>query len=209
MRPIVIRQGDHLSLLAHRFNFDATEVWNHPANAELRRTRKNPEILCPGDILQIPDPESPEWFTVRVGAVNHFVATVPTVKVQLALSRGGNALQSEPFTVSAGSYRSAGTTTSQGMASFEVPLGVQNCLLTMTRTGRTYRLLVGHMDPIEQPSGAWKRLAQLGYLAAPRELLPEPAALASLKRFQKDSGLPESGELDPDTLRALEAAHGS
>lgn len=209
MRPIVIRQGDHLSLLAYRFRFNAAEVWNDPANAELRRNRKNPEILCPGDILQVPDPEPPKWFTPQVGAVNRFVATVPAVKIQLALSRGGNALQSEPFTVSAGSYRSSGTTSGAGVASFEVPLGAQNCILTMTRTGRTYRLLVGHMDPIEQPSGAWKRLAHLGYLAAPREALPEAVALSSLKRFQEDNGLAETGELDSATLKALEQAHGS
>ena len=81
--------------------------------------------------------------------------------------------------------------------------------LTATRTGKTHRLLIGHMDPVEEPSGAWKRLEHLGYLAAPRANLPDAVAAAALKRFQKDSGLPLSGELDVDTLKALEREHGS
>lgn len=52
-------------------------------------------------------------------------------------------------------------------------------------------------------------LEHLGYLAGPRETLPEATAIAALKRFQSDSGLPASGGTDPATIAALEAAHGS
>ena len=32
----VVRQGEYLRKLAHRFGVDPDELWNHPKNAELK-----------------------------------------------------------------------------------------------------------------------------------------------------------------------------
>ncbi len=56
MQPYVIRQGDHLAHLAHKFGFDPQAVWQDGSNDELREARPDPNILCPGDVLYIPDP---------------------------------------------------------------------------------------------------------------------------------------------------------
>jgi hypothetical protein len=37
LQPYVIKQGDHLALLAYKFGFDADTVWNDPKNAQLRQ----------------------------------------------------------------------------------------------------------------------------------------------------------------------------
>ena len=55
MQPYVIRQGDFLAKLAHRFGFDADTVWNDAANTKLGDARTDPNILAPTDILYIPD----------------------------------------------------------------------------------------------------------------------------------------------------------
>jgi len=55
MQPYIIKQGDYLALLAYTFGFDANIVWNDPTNADLQKLRPDPNILFPGDVLNIPD----------------------------------------------------------------------------------------------------------------------------------------------------------
>ncbi len=55
MQPYVIKQGDYLTALADRFDFDADSVWNDDANKDLRDLRDDPTILCAADVLYIPD----------------------------------------------------------------------------------------------------------------------------------------------------------
>ena len=54
----IVRQGEHLSGIAAEYGYtDYRSIWNHPDNAELKRKRRNPNVLHPGDRLFIPDKE--------------------------------------------------------------------------------------------------------------------------------------------------------
>ena len=56
----VVKYGDYLTKIASEHGTTWQAIWNHPANAELRAKRGSPDILYPGDVLQIPDqPEVP------------------------------------------------------------------------------------------------------------------------------------------------------
>ena len=51
----VVTQGEHLSQIAKRYGFrDSRTVWDHPDNAALRERRPSPNVLLPGDVIQIP-----------------------------------------------------------------------------------------------------------------------------------------------------------
>ena len=67
----VIRQGDYLAKLAHRFGFDAGTVWGDPRNSELRSLRGDPNVLHPGDVLWIPEDEDPPLPLSRGGEMVH------------------------------------------------------------------------------------------------------------------------------------------
>ena len=56
MKPYVVKQGDYLLKLAHGLGFDADTVWNADENADLK-AKRDPNILCPGDLLYVPDSE--------------------------------------------------------------------------------------------------------------------------------------------------------
>lgn len=50
-----IVQGDCIDSIALRCGFFPDTLWNHGSNAELKRLRKDPNVLFPGDKLFIPD----------------------------------------------------------------------------------------------------------------------------------------------------------
>lgn len=51
-----VNQGDCIASLAYAAGLNWKLVWNHPNNANLRATRKDPNILYVGDLVYIPDP---------------------------------------------------------------------------------------------------------------------------------------------------------
>ena len=89
---------------------------------------------------------------------------------------------------------------------------------------KSFKVFVGHMDPVDELSGVKARLIHLGYLipppqehlgpdipgaAAPAEGDDEALIKAAVCAFQKAKGLAGNGEVDDDTRTALVAAHGS
>jgi hypothetical protein len=62
--PYVVRTGDHLELIAHRVGSDVNTIWNDPKNAELKKKRAQPNMLCRGDILYVPARKI-EWLPVE------------------------------------------------------------------------------------------------------------------------------------------------
>lgn len=211
MRPYVIRQGDFLKRLAHRMGFDARTVWDDPANAELRAKRPNPSMLHPGDILQVPDAAA-EGMRIAPGEAKSYRAVVPTVEVRLALvDAEGQPLARAAYALEGvGGEPTNGTTDGAGVATLTLPVHVETCRLVFA--DHAVRVRVGHMDPVDEPSGVLKRLAHLGYVRGIGDLdHPRLAARIrqALHRFQVDERLDVTGEADGATRDALVARHGS
>jgi hypothetical protein len=51
----IVKQSDCIDSIAHRFGFFPDTLWKHPANSELKKLRKDPNVLQPGDTVEIPD----------------------------------------------------------------------------------------------------------------------------------------------------------
>lgn len=215
MRPYVIRQGDYLTKLAARFDFDADRVWNDAANADLRATRPNREILQPGDVLRIPT-RGREGDRITAGGAHTFRRVVPTVGVRLVLkTTDGQPAAGHTFQIEglpAGTESSTGTVGDDGVVQFRAPVGVDSVRLVLESTSppmrRSLLVRIGHMDPVDEPSGVQKRLQHLGF--GPRiALWDEPLRRAAIESFQRWRELPVTGEPDDATQRALVEANGS
>jgi hypothetical protein len=209
MTPYVIRQGDHLPLLAVRRRFDLNEVWNHPKNAGLKTLRKSPNILAPGDVVYLPDPAPVTWLPVTVGSPNSFTATVLTTKVSVTFAVAGKALAGVACVVHGLPAPNTFTTDGAGNLSLEVPLATESVVVEFPSVPLVRRLKMGHLDPASECSGVIQRLRALGYIS-PRSAVDadSPGLATAVTAFQKDNGLPPTGSLDRPTEEALERAHG-
>jgi hypothetical protein len=214
MKPYVVKQGDYLNKLAHRLCFDADEVWNDPANAELKDQRGKGDILKPGDILFVPD-EPPKTNPFTAESSNEYVAKVPTITVELILEQGGEPLADEPYRVEGIGDDEQKQADGEGTVSFEVPVHVREVLLELVERGQKMRVCVGELDPVSDASGARMRLTNLGYCpksfagADQYEAHDDGLLHAALRSFQAAQGLESTGELDDATQQALLDAHGS
>lgn len=229
MQPYVIKQGDFLALLAHKFGFDADTVWNDPSNADLKKVRSDPNILWPTDILHIPDPieKEPVTHALVTGQTNAFVADVPTLSVSLRFADAP--LASQGYTVPELPDLVGLTTTADGTATFEIPVTLGAFTIAFTESGLAFTCNTGALDPIDTVSGVFQRLQHLGYIdhdivVDAVDIDTVRAALRAFKAVQSggqtgaaspdaaamgsdNAGLSDDGSLDDDTFKLLLAAH--
>ena len=218
--PYVIRSGDYLTAIAYSRGLKPDDVWNDPANATLRQTRKNPEMLAPGDVLYLPAVKR-TWMPLKVGSANAFVASPPNVEVHVLLKdASGNPLAGKSVETMPVLQTTPLTTDGSGVLVLSVPVHVRAVQVTMKDPALIFDVRVGNLDPHDVPTGALSRLRQLGYVADESALLDRrpdylrgfPSHDAPLQSgvaaFQADQGTEPTGELDDDAHAQLLKAYG-
>src|SRR5437868_6079112 len=90
--PYVVKSGEYLEKIAHARGFDPDACWNDPKNKDLKDLRKDPNILCAGDVLYVPEPKKKAGLPVSIGSSNPYVATIPMVDVSLQFKEPGGGL---------------------------------------------------------------------------------------------------------------------
>jgi hypothetical protein len=153
MQPYVVKQGDYLLKIANALGFSADSAWSDDSNSALRALRPDPNILFPGDVLQVPDANSPAPTSLNTGSANNFASNVPTA----------------PLTV-----KFVGP-----VDAFQVPVSFDTVTITFTDSGDTCVLSIGGMDPVNTLSGIFKRLQNLGYIG--QDVTFDPSALDGLR----------------------------
>jgi hypothetical protein len=194
---------------------DPDAVWSDPKNERLRKQRNDPAVLCPGDVLYVPDDDPPPR-TVTAGSTNRFKARTGKQTVKLVLGAGTKLANAACVVRGLGADIHT-TTGSDGSLSVPVPLDVDTFTLELTERKTTYRVRVGHLDPVSEDSGVRQRLSNLGYGTPLFDLLgahgvdldPSFAVSLFVCVFQMANGLAVSGEVDEGTRAALQNAHGA
>ena len=205
MVPRVVRQGEYLAKIAHACGCAESDIWDHPKNADLKKLRKDPHMLCAGDQLYVPEPQK-NWQALSLGAVNPFTAPVPTVDVTMKLVGKKGPLAGVTCRLQGIDGLPTATTDGDGVLKLKVPLQVHTITIDVDEPRFHAFTQVGHMDPPDTPSGVRMRLRNLHYLHD--DLAPEAFFQQAVSKFQDDSGLPASGIVDDATSKALVAAHG-
>jgi hypothetical protein len=207
MRPYVVKQGDYLEKIAHALGADPEEIWNDPKNADIKKQRA-PNLLHPGDILYVPDPE-PRWLPLAVGSDNLYVAKVPRTTIRLTFKNHDKPLAGEPYVIRGMGEPEEGKTDGEGTVVAEVPVHVREIQVTFPESNLTYPVRLGDMDPIDEDTGVRKRLDHLGYYDGLSCLDEADRDRWAITSFQHARGLDETGRADDATRAALVRAHGS
>lgn len=204
--PVV--QGDCISSIAAYYGLPVEKVWEHPANADLRTKRKDPNVLFPGDIVFVPEKE------LRLEAratdqVHRFVKKRIPCKIRLRLLRGGQPRRKQEyvFRPEEGPLRRGSTDDEGWLQEWVEPHWTEAGL----RIGSDPEavLLIGHLDPVDEIKGAQGRLRNLGFWEGNLDGNLTDELRAALIRFQKVNCPSSTGDIDSDTKSALQDLHRS
>ncbi len=191
-------------------NFDAEAVWNDPKNSELRARRKDPNILRACDILYVPEPPPPKKFVLKVGATNTFVSSIPTTTLGLCFSRCGKPLANATCTVTYSSTTDSNATDGDGKLTLTFPVNTSSVTVKFPDIGLVRTVRVGHLDPVDEPTGVVQRLRNLRYISAHAcvDTTDTQSVSQAIAAFQRGEGVPVTGEMDSATRAKLEEVHG-
>jgi N-acetylmuramoyl-L-alanine amidase len=205
-----VQQGEHISRIAAKYGFrDYRTIWNHASNAALKQKRLDPNVLLPGDELQIPDKE----VKVVPGATtrrHRFQLNSSPLKLRLVIRDFDN----EPIAATACELEIEGTkfaltTNGDGLIEREIPPTAEKGRLLVPSLGIEVPLKIGHLDPHDEESGWLGRLVNLGYTDDQLGTTSEDDLRSDIEEFQCDYKLKVTGELDAATKAMLKKVHGA
>ena len=115
-------------------------------------------------------------------------------------------LKQKPYKLTIDGKKYDGTTDGDGAVIKDIPVSSREGSLEVE--GYIYPIRIAHLDPITEVSGVKARLNNLGYDCGGTSQDMDDATADSIRMFQKDNKLEETGALD-DALRGkLKEKHG-
>ena len=202
----IVRQGDCIASIAAKYRWQWQTLWNHPDNAGLRQKRLNPNVLYPGDVINIPD-KSIRAQNCATEKRHVFQTSSTSTSFKVRLLEDGQPRKNVRYTLQVDELTLTGTTDAQGMVEQKIPATASQAVLVTPEDSFTFDL--GKLDPIEEDSGMRQRLQNLGFLHAEESWGLEEMLSEAVREFQQQHGLPVTGDVDAATRQELIRIHGS
>jgi N-acetylmuramoyl-L-alanine amidase len=214
-----VKQGDFLAKIAHQHGFgDWKTIYNHAQNTGLRSKRPNPNILSPGDVVYIPDKKvkhtghataKKHKFVVKKEKILIRIAAKDAKCDPLALNKFELALDGQVYSKT----QAQDANLQKGIIEQKVSSSVDEGRLRLWTTAKAdpdfvFKVLVGHLDPIEELSGVQARLNHLGFDCGRVDGTDGPGTQQAVRTFQQQFGHRVTGSVDQATRDKLKAVHG-
>jgi hypothetical protein len=237
----VVADGECISSIAYENGFYWETLWNHPENAQLKSTRKDPNVLRAGDVVHIPDLTLKE--VSKPGKARHkFKIKGVPAKLRLRLMKDKDPVpeSDEPGSTDESNYvdpgadakppeqeprkdvpyaldidgviKKEGKTDGDGRIEIPLPPNARRGRLILnpgTPAQEVIPLQLGALDPIDEVSGARRRLSNLGFNCLPTGDEVTDDLEAAVGDFQQKNKLTVNGQLDQATKDKLKEVHGS
>ena len=204
-----VQQGDHLSGIAEQFGFQNIDtIWSHPNNADLKKQRKDPHILFPGDSVFIPD-KTDKSAPAPTTKLSEFKIAIKLLRLNLKLQDVNlDPIANKPVNIDIeGRIVPPPSTDGDGKTSSIIPKSAKNGVLELGDL--LFPIKIGHLDPIDKQSGQIARLNNLGYEAGDTAKVDTDAFESAVEEFQCDNGIkPITGVCDDATQAKLKDVHG-
>ena len=202
-----VKQGDCMESIAYSHGFFWETLWNLPENDELRETRKDPNVLLPGDKVFIPKLRIKEESCAEEECHRFRQKGVPA-KIVIRFEVDGEPRADEPYFVVIDGKRSNGRTDDEGIVELFISPGAKKGRITFPESEREYDLVLGGLDPITELSGVQGRLMDLGFFPGPVDNKMSPELTEAVRTFQEKNDLEATGTLDKDTLQTIDKVFG-
>lgn len=212
----IVQQGECLSSIAKQYGFsDRNTIYNDDRNSALRGLRPDPNVLFPGDRLTIPDKE-PKLESCPTTRVHKFQLKRPEARLKLVVRDiDGVPLSGKKYKLTVAGTLVEGVLPDGALLDQPIPPDAVEGELTVWAEEEypdfadTWKLKLGHLDPVETVQGLQARLNNLGYDCGIVDGVLGPRTEAAVRAFQKDSGLDVDGIAGPNTQAALKSEHVS
>jgi hypothetical protein len=105
------------------------------------------------------------------------------------------------------------TTDGHGKIEQNIPADTENGMLIIKDSQTAVdsfqiNILIGNLDPVDEFSGQWGRLANLGYLTGPPDEAQAEDFKSAVEEFQCEHDLTVDGRCGPKTQAKLKQVHG-
>ena len=193
---------DCISSIASKHGFFWETIWFHPKNQQLRRVRKNPNVLRENDQIWIPALEIREESKPTDRRHTFVVKGIPTLFRMRFTDSSGQPRSNLAYILTIDGTNYNGRTDGDGKIEVNIQPDAQSGKLVLGegKEAKTYELDLGALAPVSEPEGALKRLQSLGYHCG---IDPQTGFSQALRSFQADQSLPTSGKLDTLTQNKL------
>jgi len=182
-------------------------LWDDGGNAQLKRERKTPYILLPGDVVSIPDLRPREESKAASQAHSFRRKGVPA-SLKLRLLSNGEPRKGMAWRANLGGAWKEGKTDGDGNLTIKIDPASPAGLLRL-EDGTEYRLLLRELDPLETTTGVQARLNNLGYQSGPVDGIVGPMTTDAIRRFQEAyPPLEVDGIVGPKTRAKLKEVYG-
>ena len=206
----VVRADDCLASIAEKFGFFWETLWDHPRNAELKRVRRDPNILLRGDRVFVPDLQ-PKKEDAAVDRVHRYKRRgVPEILRLQFLDEQDAPRAGVSYRFEIDGEVRTGTLDGEGYLQQWVPPRARDARLELepedeatSRGPEVYELDIGRLQPAETPGGAAARMQSLGFYS------PGQSFHHALEAFQIFHELDATARLDDDTVDLLRELYGS
>jgi len=210
----VVQQGECLSSIAAHYGFrDWHVIYDHPRNAEFKAKRPDPNLIYPGDSLYIPDHGDHYENCATDQSYTFMVKFVPTYFNLRLQDSAEKPLPNVRYKLNLEAVEIESQTDNEGWIRCEIPARSQYGTLTVRPSDGdptdviTWRVLLGHLDPLDTTSGVKARLNNLGYDCGEIDHYDLARYDAAVREFQRDHGLRVDGIVGPQTRAKLKEKH--
>ncbi len=211
----IISQGECLSSIAKNYGFDDWKViYNYSENAGFKQKHPNPNIISPGEELNIPDLDG-RGETGQTDKRHTFeIKDDKTLLRIIVKDMKDNPFGSKKYKLTLASLPPlTGSTGGDGLIEQEIEASMESGKLEVFIHGENepptvWELLIGHLDPCIKKSGQQARLNNCGFESGSVDNIDGPITQGAVKRFQTKYTLKVDGVVGSETRPKIEEIHG-
>lgn len=203
-----VKQGDCISSIAFENGFFADTIWNHPNNAELKKKRKELNLLMPGDIVFVPDKQIKE-VSEATNQVHKFKCKNTPEKFKLQLLIHGEPRANEDYELEIENLMFKGKTDSQGRLEHFIPPDAKKGKLILSNGAEIQELMLGNLNPSDEITGVQGRLRNLGLYFGSIDGKMSDELEEAIQEYQFTKNIEPDGKLTQATIDALKQDYGA